>query len=163
MWKTLPSTPELGQKCQWDNRAAWEGGSLGSSSDSPKSTFCAFQVAKPFSYPSCSFLSSGCKELKFTFNWDILNGKSKDDGPDHSKSHFNIAIHDFYGGKKIEKEIEGIKLQMQILAKEEHWTVFPCADGRIGIPAEFPFPRCSAGTAQSYPVEPSNQISSLAV
>lgn len=121
-------------------------------------------MAKPFSYPSCPLLNSGSKELKFTFNWDILNGKTKDDGPDHSKGHFNIAIHNFYGKKKrVEREeIEDIKLQLQILVKQDHWGTFPFADGRTEIPAK----NCFSLPSQMlcwYSTIPSNQTGSFAV
>lgn len=40
------------------------------------------------------------------------------------------------GKKKGREEIEDIKLQLQILVKQEHWGVFPFADERNGIPAK---------------------------
>ncbi len=41
----------------------------------------------------CGILCLGL--VFFTFNIDILNGEAKDYGPDHSKSHFHISIHNF--------------------------------------------------------------------
>lgn len=42
-------------------------------------------------------IASDFSTTSLTFNWNILNSKAKDDGPDHTQRHFHIAIHNFFG------------------------------------------------------------------
>lgn len=35
-------------------------------------------------------------QQKPTFHRDVLDGKAKDDGPDHAQGHLHIPIHNFY-------------------------------------------------------------------
>lgn len=38
---------------------------------------------------------------------DVLDGEAQDNGPDHTQSHLEVAIHDLWTGKKNSESEEG--------------------------------------------------------
>ena len=39
-----------------------------------------------------------------TFDGNVLNGESQNDGPNHAQSHLTVAVHDLCNGKNRENE-----------------------------------------------------------
>lgn len=48
-----------------------------------------------------------------TFNRDILDGKSKDDGPDHTQGHLHVAINNFCRETKNSKITKSPRLSLE--------------------------------------------------